>query len=587
MSLNTFLHLKKLTFFTLSCVFMFMGGIQPPQTIYSQDSSKASINSLQNSLRSLINNAAGKGTKVSALVYSLDTKETLFDYNSHVPLTPASTTKLFSTYTAFHIMGGNYSVPTIVATDGAEPQDGVLNGDIYIIGKGDALLTIADIEELADKIEQAGIKKINGNIYADGTYFDKIVHRHIYSGDGEVVEPLPPITALSYYRNSMTVMVSGGNPLRVQTIPPSDAFLTTVKQGVVAQAPVNKGARKINSAPTIRRNVPKTKVKGIVKGNKNSGRVMRKGKVVPKKKGRKHSFIDIPDELWKDRYGDAPRNRKAPVRKGRVRGGVGIQSSILPDGMQHFTVSGSLGAGSAVSKHFSIVKPELAIAGSLANRLKSGGVEITGKIGLKKAPDNARTLGESRRALTEMINIVNKNSDNFLAEQTFKMVGAFSGGQENTGATAVKTMKEELAELGVNTEGLCVNDGSGLCRKNLISAKTEVDLLVKASQSNFADQFSNSLSIAGVDGTLRRRMIGTRAQNNLHAKTGTLRNVSALAGYVTTKDGEKLCFAIIWNGGNVGSYKMTENMIGSTLADFSRGTTTSIGAIDTDDEVSE
>ena len=110
-----------------------------------------------------------------------------------------------------------------------------------------------------------------------------------------------------------------------------------------------------------------------------------------------------------------------------------------------------------------------------------------------------------------------------------------------------------------------------------MSAKTEVDLLTKAAQSDFAQQFHNSLSIAGVDGTLRRRMVGTAAHNNVRAKTGTLRNVSALAGYVTTRDGEKLCFSIIWNGGSVGSYKMAENMFAIALAEFSRANATSLG----------
>jgi len=568
---------NKGTFFSISVLCILYGFVQP---LAGQDSAKASVTQLQNALKALINNAASRGTKVSAMVYSIDKKETLFDYNSQTALTPASTTKLFSTYTAFHIMGGNYSIPTLITTDAPEPQNGVLNGDIYIVGKGDALLTIADIEELADKIEQAGIKKINGNIYADGTYFDKITQRHIYSGDGEVVEPLPPITALGYYRNSMTVMVSGGNPLRVQTIPPSDAFITSVKQYVPSKV-VPKSAGTPKKSAGMKKAAPsKVKARGTIK---KQPKVIRR-KAAPPKKRRRHSFYEVPDELWKDRVGDAPRNRRAGKRKGRSGSSVGIKASAGADGLQYFTVGGSLSAGNVVSKHFSIIKPELAVAGSLANRLKSGGVEVTGKIGLKKMPDNARTLGESRRALTEMINLVNKNSDNFLAEQTFKMVGAYSGGQENTGAMAVKTMKEELTELGVNTDGLCVNDGSGLCRRNLISAKTEVDLLVKASQSEFAQQFDNSLSIAGVDGTLRRRMLGTKAQNNLHGKTGTLRNVSALAGYVMSKDGEKLCFSIIWNGGNVGSYKMTENMIGSTLADFTREADGTIGESDNQEE---
>lgn len=536
----------------------------------STDVSQKSLRQLTQTLQSIINKTSGKGTRVSAMVYSLDNNQVMFDYNARQPLTPASTTKLFSTFTALHLMGGDYSIPTIVATDAQGPVNGVLHGNVYIVGKGDALLTISDIEQLADQIEQAGIKKITGNIYGDGTYFDNVTQRHIYSGDGEIVEPLPPITALGYYRNSMTVMVSGGNPPRVQTIPPSDAFISTVHQTLGKTQPLKVTRQVSRKSSSDKKNVRHKQVKKKAALKKKSANTTRKK--------RRHAMsVEHPD-IWLNRVGDAPPLPRRARKRVASRGpSIGINSAVQKDGSQIFNVVGSLGAGGIISKHFAIAKPELAVAGSLANRLKSGGVEIEGTIGLKKMPDNARILGESRRAVTEMLNLVNKNSDNFLAEQTFKMIGGFKGGQDNTGAVAAKTITDELAQLGIYTEGVCINDGSGLCRKNLVSAKTEVDLLAKAAQSNFAMQFYNSLSVAGVDGTLRRRMIGTTAHNNVHAKTGTLRNVSALAGYVTTRDGEKLCFSFIWNGGNVGAYKMAENMLAIALAEFSRTPSSSLG----------
>lgn len=536
----------------------------------STDVSQKSLRQLTQTLQSIINKTSGKGTRVSAMVYSLDNNQVMFDYNARQPLTPASTTKLFSTFTALHLMGGDYSIPTIVATDAQGPVNGVLHGNVYIVGKGDALLTISDIEQLADQIEQAGIKKITGNIYGDGTYFDNVTQRHIYSGDGEIVEPLPPITALGYYRNSMTVMVSGGNPPRVQTIPPSDAFISTVHQTLVKTQPLKVTRQVSRKSSSDKKNVRHKQVKKKAALKKKSANTTRKK--------RRHAMsVEHPD-IWLNRVGDAPPLPRRARKRVASRGpSIGINSAVQKDGSQIFNVVGSLGAGGIISKHFAIAKPELAVAGSLANRLKSGGVEIEGTIGLKKMPDNAKILGESRRAVTEMLNLVNKNSDNFLAEQTFKMIGGFKGGQDNTGAVAAKTITDELAQLGIYTEGVCINDGSGLCRKNLVSAKTEVDLLAKAAQSNFAMQFYNSLSVAGVDGTLRRRMIGTTAHNNVHAKTGTLRNVSALAGYVTTRDGEKLCFSFIWNGGNVGAYKMAENMLAIALAEFSRTPSSSLG----------
>ena len=76
------------------------------------------------------------------------------------------------------------------------------------------------------------------------------------------------------------------------------------------------------------------------------------------------------------------------------------------------------------------------------------------------------------------------------------------------------------------------------------------------------------LSIAGTDGTLRGRMTGTLAENNLHAKTGTHGNVSALAGVVKTLDGEPIAFSFIFNGSNVGVYKQIENQLGILISEF-------------------
>jgi len=84
----------------------------------------------------------------------------------------------------------------------------------------------------------------------------------------------------------------------------------------------------------------------------------------------------------------------------------------------------------------------------------------------------------------------------------------------------------------------------------------------------FYKNLDSSLSIAGIDGTLSKRMQNTLAMNNLRAKTGTLRNVSSLAGYVNTKNNDTLIFAFIFNGANVGAYKQIENKLGELLSTY-------------------
>jgi len=115
---------------------------------------------------------------------------------------------------------------------------------------------------------------------------------------------------------------------------------------------------------------------------------------------------------------------------------------------------------------------------------------------------------------------------------------------EEAGLEIVKTF---LKEAGVNTSGLALTDGSGLSRNDMITAEASVQLLTYMGRHRYAGVFREALPIAGVDGTLRNRMKGTPAENNVRAKTGSLSSASSLAGYLTTAGGETLVFSIMVN----------------------------------------
>jgi D-alanyl-D-alanine carboxypeptidase/D-alanyl-D-alanine-endopeptidase (penicillin-binding protein 4) len=115
---------------------------------------------------------------------------------------------------------------------------------------------------------------------------------------------------------------------------------------------------------------------------------------------------------------------------------------------------------------------------------------------------------------------------------------------EELGLEAVKTF---LKTVGIRPEALALDDGSGLSRNDMITAEASVQLLTFMSKHRYASVFRDALPIAGVDGTLRNRMKGTPAENNLRAKTGTMSNVRTLAGYVTTRDGERVALVIMIN----------------------------------------
>jgi D-alanyl-D-alanine carboxypeptidase len=549
----------------------------------SADSTKAVVN-----FRSIIQNlidaeGIAGSSKTSIRILTLKQHEVLFEKNPHQYLTPASTTKLFPSFSAFYTMGSDYMIPTQVLSVGTI-ENGVLQGDIYLKGFGDALLDEQDITALALQLKQKGITTINGGIYADASYFDNITQRHIYSGDNEVVEPLAPITALGIHKNEFIVdMVHG----QTQIIPASDAVfvnraISSVQKTIISEP--KKSAKNIVASKKITTKTKngKKKVikveknnskKSVKKVTKHSSKKTNKKPLMKSSKKRSHAWWKIGSGFQDlQRNGDAP---KAPKRKKKSRAPI-ARISIQHNSQGLITVHASgKGTSSAI---YTMKYPDIYAAGVLSSKLRLSGIHVqNGLIGRKSSPSNTNIIAEFKRPLAYMISLVNKNSDNFLAEHVYKMVGAYAGGHINTGKVATETVKNALSQCGIPVDGLCINDGSGLCRKNLFSAYVQTMLLEKATKMKFGEAFKQTLSIAGVDGTLRKRMVGTYAENNLCAKTGTLRNTSALSGYAFTKDGDQVVFSIINNGPNVSNFKQLENKIGAAIANFSYQNYTSNG----------
>jgi len=173
--------------------------------------------------------------------------------------------------------------------------------------------------------------------------------------------------------------------------------------------------------------------------------------------------------------------------------------------------------------------------------------------------------------MSELIRTVNTPSQNFYAEQLLKTLGRE---YQKTGSSSagVKVVKSFLRGVGIDDNGIKIVDGSGLSRLNLITAKQVATLLRYMRKHRYGNYYMNSLPIAGVDGTIRRRMSGTNAAGNLKAKTGSLSYVKALSGYVTTAEGEEIVFSFIVNNYNLPKSMANElqNRIGIILSNYSQ-----------------
>jgi D-alanyl-D-alanine carboxypeptidase/D-alanyl-D-alanine-endopeptidase (penicillin-binding protein 4) len=140
--------------------------------------------------------------------------------------------------------------------------------------------------------------------------------------------------------------------------------------------------------------------------------------------------------------------------------------------------------------------------------------------------------------LSEIIGHTNRRSDNFYAEQLFRLI-APDGSATGASTRAISF----LAAAGASTEGLSIRDGSGLSRKNMVTPRAMVDLLVHMDTHRHRRAYLESLPTGGGAGTLGRRLQDVEVR----AKTGSLEYVRALSGYVTGPDGHRLAFSVIAN----------------------------------------
>jgi D-alanyl-D-alanine carboxypeptidase/D-alanyl-D-alanine-endopeptidase (penicillin-binding protein 4) len=162
-----------------------------------------------------------------------------------------------------------------------------------------------------------------------------------------------------------------------------------------------------------------------------------------------------------------------------------------------------------------------------------------------------------------------KESINLYAEAVMRL--NVPPGSFPTNDAALEGLHTRLTAWGIPADAQQLVDGSGLSRRDVISAEALLTVLRRMHAAN-GSPFVSGLPIAGTDGSLEGRMVRTAAQGNLRAKTGTMSNIRSLAGYVTTRDGEPLAFVIMVNNfeGPGADAIRAIDAIAVKLAEFSR-----------------
>jgi serine-type D-Ala-D-Ala carboxypeptidase/endopeptidase (penicillin-binding protein 4) len=437
-------------------------------------------------------------------IVSLDTGLVIYEQNANKFVRPASNMKLYTVAAALDRLTPDYHFMTSVYAKEKPNKSGVICDFLGVKGTGDPSIAarfnsgdyFKGINDLADRIVAAGVKRVKGDLVGDESYFDGAP-----LGSGWEWEDLTwaygaQVSALTVNDNGIDLTVKPsekvGAPVVITTGPPAMGFMTIANHATTS-------ARGSKSDLQIYRGL--------------GANTLELSGSIPLGDNGWTGSVAIPDPAlaFVSMLRDALIKRGVKI-DGRVRT-VSSQSIERLPYLERVQPTGiAVEIASMLSPPFSVIA---------AQTLKPSQNQYTEII--------LRALGEwARRDLSatrDYVQDVPKNS-------------------EDAGLGVVKKF---LRQAGIGENDVALNDGSGLSRNDLISANTTVQLLTFMSKHKYFAQFRDALPIAGVDGTLRTRMKGTPAEGNLRAKTGSLSSVASLSGYVTTAAGEHLAFSMMLN----------------------------------------
>jgi len=187
------------------------------------------------------------------------------------------------------------------------------------------------------------------------------------------------------------------------------------------------------------------------------------------------------------------------------------------------------------------------------------------------APETPPLLRFESEPLADTLRRLNKYSNNLMAKNLFLTLGAEAYGGPATPAKGAQAVRDVLARHGIATDKLVLENGSGLSRIERISAASLNQLLRAVWRSPLFSEFESALPIVALDGTLRNRFNGSLATGSAHLKTGTLRDVNALAGIVLTAKGRRVAFVMLVNDRNAARARAAQQaLLEWTWADDAR-----------------
>ena len=449
-----------------------------------------------------------KFASVSICIIDLDKDSILADFNGEKTLMCASTAKLFSTYTALDLLGPKYRPQTRIYKNGIVDSLGVLQGDLYLQGLGDMSLGSKYFCEEGAELEFMSI------------WLKAIKEKGIRAINGSVISDgssfgysgVPDGWDWSDMGNYYGAGASGIN-----------FFDNTVKYYFDTYS-TGKKAKFLKTFPSDSDLVFRHEIKAASIRNDQS------------------YLFGAPYSTDRFGVGYLPSNRNGFV----VKGSMPDPEYMLAKEFTRFLIEDSL---------FGFVTGE------------PKGVRLL----LEKDIDYDildLVCVHEGETIMDIVRLTNMKSINLFAEGLLNLVGFNNSGNGST-KSGIEQVYNNLKGK-VNVSGMKLKDGSGLSRKNAVSAMNFCNLLSYIDKSEIADLFKSSLAVAGESGTLKNICKGQSASGLMKAKSGTLSNVKAYAGYVESKSGANLAFALIVNNFEGPRYQLVKKMerIFNTMANY-------------------
>ena len=443
---------------------------------------------------------------------------------------PASTAKLFTTAAAMGVLGPETTVRTRLIGRGVFAGAGELRGDLVLVGAGDANLSgrtlpyvapqgtraagevaatkvdpLRYLAAMADAVAATGLKVVTGDVLGDDTVWPWEPYAEGWELDDLVWGYGAPVSALSVADNQMRLRVTPG----ARAGQPAAVELAQAVPYYVVEATVTTAA-------------PGSKAGGVQVERAAGSRVLRVYGQIAADAGADLEEVAIAD----------PAEYAAMALKAMLESrGVEVRGRALA---QHRYPERARGF---------LAESREPIAGWTSNQNSLGSTR--GHV-LDGPPETVLAERVSP-TLAEDVTVTNKTSQNLHAELLLHRLDLPVGGDGST-AGGARVVRQFLVNAGLEKDDFVFYDGSGLSTHDLVTPRSEVELLVYAARQTWFRAWKASLPVGGVDGTLVSRFTKAPLAGHVFAKTGTLGEARALAGYVECASGRTVVLSVMDSG---------------------------------------